>query len=126
VYKVVLVMIFLLVSTVACGQRHDRVTEIQRAVVGGDTVRGQQAILNYGCGTCHVIPGIAGATAHVGPPLNEYARRHYVAGMILNNQDNLIAWLVNPQAINPGTAMPNLNVTEDDARDIATYLYSLR
>jgi cytochrome c1 len=31
-----------------------------------------------------------------------------------------------PQAIEPGTAMPNLDVREQDARDIAAYLYTLR
>jgi cytochrome c len=37
-----------------------------------------------------------------------------------------VAWLRNPKAIEQGTAMPNLGLTEQQARDIASYLYTLR
>jgi cytochrome c1 len=35
----------------------------------------------------------------------------------------LIKWIRNPQQIEPGTAMPDLGVSEDEAGDIAAYLY---
>jgi cytochrome c1 len=38
----------------------------------------------------------------------------------------MIAWLQNPQAIVPGNAMPNMGLSEPDARDITAYLYTLR
>ncbi len=95
-------------------------------VNGGDPARGARAIGTYGCGSCHVIPGIAGASNYVGPPLNAYAKRAYVAGKLPNEADNLIYWIQQPQAVWPGNAMPNLGVTDQDAHDIAAYLYTLR
>lgn len=95
-------------------------------VAGGDAERGKAQIVAYGCGTCHTIPGIREARGLVGPPLTQFARRAYIAGEVPNNLDFLIRWITVPQAIEPGTAMPNLGVTEGRARDIAAYLYTLR
>jgi cytochrome c len=96
-----------------------------REVPGGDASRGQRAISAYGCGACHVVPGVAGARGLVGPPLISFAYRSYVAGSLPNTPANLVRFLQTPQAIRPGSAMPNLDVVEADARDIAAYLYSL-
>jgi cytochrome c1 len=96
------------------------------AMTGGEPARGASAILHYGCGYCHTIPGIRDADGLVGPPLGGIARRVYVAGVLQNNPQNLIRWIRNPQAVDPLTAMPNLGVTEIDARHIAAYLYTLR
>ncbi len=49
-----------------------------------------------------------------------------IAGLLPNTPENLEAWLENPQAIVPGNAMPNMELKKDEARDIATYLYTLR
>jgi cytochrome c1 len=73
-----------------------------------------------------VIPGIAGATGTVGPPLTDFADRGYIAGELPNNGDNLIRWIMDPQGVEPGTAMPDLDVSERQARDIAAYLFTLR
>jgi cytochrome c2 len=94
-------------------------------VAGGDPERGATAIMTYGCGGCHVIPGIQGARGTVGPPLNNFATRGYVAGVQPNWPRHLVRWIVNPTAISPQTAMPNLGVTEQESRDIAAYLYTL-
>lgn len=99
---------------------------LTRQVHGGDPKRGEAAIVSYGCGSCHVIPGVTGAHGKVGPPLTDWSERVYVAGEVPNSTDFLIRWLEMPQAIEPNTAMPNLRVTEGDARDIAAYLYTLR
>lgn len=98
----------------------------QSYVVGGDAVVGQELVTDYGCGACHDIPGIPGANATVGPPLDEWAERGYIAGALPNRPGNLVAWLMNPQAIEPGTAMPDLLISEQEALDISAYLYSLR
>lgn len=95
-------------------------------VPGGDPKRGEVALQTYGCGACHVIPGVPGAVSYVGPPLDAWAERHYIAGTLLNTPNNLIAWLREPQAVEADTAMPNLGVTEQDARDMSAYLYTLR
>jgi cytochrome c len=95
-------------------------------LTGGDPDRGRTAIHGYGCGSCHTIGGIRGADALVGPPLAHFGQRMYVGGVIRNTPDNLMRWIRNPAAVDPLTAMPNLNVTDADARDIAAYLYSAR
>ena len=95
-------------------------------IPAGDADRGEELIRDYGCGSCHTVPGVAGADGTVGPPLNAFAERDYIAGNLRNTPANLILWIQNPQEIEPGTAMPDIGVTEEDARDIATYLHTLR
>jgi cytochrome c len=90
------------------------------------TERGKQQIIAYGCGSCHVIPGIAQATGSVGPPLTHFATRAYIAGEVPNNPEFLTQWIAVPQSIEPGTVMPNLGVSYGKARDIAAYLYTLK
>ena len=94
-------------------------------VLGGDPERGTAVIQEVGCGACHTIPGIDGAEGTVGPPLNFWARRSYIAGEVPNTPDHLIQWVMNAHSIEPGTAMPDLDVTEQQARDVAAYLYTL-
>lgn len=94
-------------------------------VVGGDPARGARAIVSYGCGSCHVIPGVPAATGRVGPPLTDFADRAYVAGRVPNESGALVRWIRDPRAIDPETVMPALGVTDPDARDIAAYLYTL-
>ncbi|MEZ5410137.1 MAG: cytochrome c oxidase assembly protein [Acidimicrobiales bacterium] len=102
-------------------------TAVQRSPVVpfGDPGQGAEAISAYGCGSCHEIPGIRRADGLVGPPLDRFGRRSFIAGELPNTPDNLVTWVMDPQAVEPGTAMPNLDVTEADARDIAAYLESL-
>lgn len=97
-----------------------------QTVPGGDPARGKRQIVAYGCGSCHVIPGVGQARGLVGPPLTAFARRTYIAGEVPNNVANIVRWITVPQAIEPGTAMPNLGVSDGQARDIAAYLYTLR
>ncbi|MBQ0896282.1 c-type cytochrome [Micromonospora sp. U56] len=87
--------------------------------------RGAELIVQYGCGSCHTIPGVNRADGLVGPPLTRFGARSYIAGQLPNNADNLQRWIADPQAVEPGTAMPNLSVTAIDAQDIAAYLYTL-
>ncbi|HEX7969082.1 MAG TPA: cytochrome c oxidase assembly protein [Stellaceae bacterium] len=93
---------------------------------GGNPERGASLIRDYGCGACHVVPGIAGADGIVGPPLTMIGRRIYLAGLLRNTPDNMMTWLRQPQQVVPGNAMPDMGVTPQDARDIAAYLYTLR
>jgi len=88
--------------------------------------RGRTLIAERNCGTCHTIPGVAGATGTVAAPLSRFAQRTFVAGVIPNTHENLAAWIANPQSIDPKTAMPNLGITPDESRDMAAYLESLR
>jgi cytochrome c len=95
-------------------------------IAGGDAEAGKDALQAYGCIACHTVPGASGSyRANVGPPLTGWAGREYIAGALPNTPDNLILWIQDPQAIEPGTVMPDLGVSEQDARDIAAYLYTL-
>lgn len=96
-----------------------------REVPGGDPGRGAVLIQRYGCGSCHTVPGVRGADGLVGPPLDHWARRGYIAGELPNNTPNLERWIRDPQGVEPGTDMPDTGVTPEDARDIAAYLYTL-
>ena len=53
-----------------------------------------------------------------------FGARAIIGGRLENRPANLIRWISNPQAVAPGTAMPNLNVKPADARDIAAFLYT--
>ncbi len=80
--------------------------QVSKPVLNADIEAGRDAIITYGCGSCHVIGGIPNANAYVGPPLNKFEQRHYIAGNLPNNADNLIHWIQFPQSVEPGTAMP--------------------
>lgn len=83
---------------------------------------GVDAIRRYGCGTCHIIPGVDGADGTVGPSLAGIERQVYLAGRLPNTPDNMAQWIMSPQRFNPNTAMPDMQVTAVDARSIATFL----
>jgi len=95
-------------------------------VAGGDARRGAALIAEFGCAACHTVPGVTGARGTVGPPLTRFAARGYIAGMLRNTPPNLVRWIRDPQGVVPGNAMPNMGVTEAEARDMAAYLYTLR
>ena len=92
----------------------------------GDPQAGRLLLRQYGCGTCHRIPGVAAARGNVGPPLDRLAHRVYLAGMLPNTAENLSFWIRHPRKIDPRTAMPDMQVTETHARDMVAYLYTLR
>jgi mono/diheme cytochrome c family protein len=90
-----------------------------------DASRGRTALRQYACSGCHEIPGITGPAARVGPPLAGIASRQMLGGVLPNSPENLVLWIRAPQKVSPLTAMPELGVTERDARDMAAYLATL-
>jgi cytochrome c2 len=97
-----------------------------KPVAGGDAQAGQLLLRQYGCGTCHHIPGVAAAQGRVGPPLEGVAERVYLAGRIANTRENMAHFIRAPQAVDARTAMPDMQVTEAHARDMVAYLYTLK
>ncbi len=112
-----------LAGVAGCGQTA-RDTGIR--VPGGDPGRGAELIRSYGCGSCHTVDGVDGADGLVGPPLTDFGRRAYIAGELPNGPDTLQRWIRDPQGVEPGTAMPDLDVTPTDARDLAAFLLGSR
>jgi len=92
----------------------------------GDIARGRALLHQYGCGYCHSIRGVDAARGNVGPPLDDVGRRVYLAGALPNTPEQMARWIRAPQAYRPGTAMPDVNVSEEDANDMVAYLYRLR
>lgn len=96
------------------------------ARTGADPARGQRLLAQFQCGSCHVIPGVEAARGTAGPPLVTFGRQSYVAGTLPNDPAALARWIVDPPGVKPGTAMPALGVSPDDARHMAAYLATLR
>jgi cytochrome c2 len=109
----------------ACTQDHLDDAQAMQLTHGGRAQMGRRWAEVYGCGACHLIPGVPGARGRVGPPLDNVTARMYIAGVTENKPDNLISWIRDPQMVDSATAMPKTGVTERQARDIAAYLYTL-
>ena len=92
----------------------------------GDPNRGKQLIEQYGCNSCHIVPGINGAKGMVGPSMEHIASRQIIAMKLPNTTANMTAYIQNPQMADPQNAMPNLGVKPDEARDIVAYLSTLK
>jgi len=114
-------------AVVACQSASARErAEEAAALTGGDPARAPALMRRYGCTSCHSIPGIQGATGLVGPPLAGIASRSYIAGVLTNDPQHMIRWILDPKGVDSLTAMPVTGVSEGEARDIAAYLYTLR
>lgn len=94
------------------------------ALTGGNARAGKLAFARYGCGSCHAVTG-PGVQGQVGPPLDGIATRGHLAGRLPNDSSSMRRWIQHPQSVEPGTGMPELDVTDRDARDLAAYLYTL-
>lgn len=105
--------------------RSDTRTQAE-AMTGGSVDAGHAAIVRYGCGACHDIPGVAGATGRTGPALAGIANRAQIAGVLVNDPRHMRAWLRSPQTVLRGNGMPDQGVTPKDAVDMAAYLYTLK
>lgn len=110
-----------LLTLAACGtpERDDPALEIP----GGDPEAGRTAFLEYGCAACHAAPDVPSVREGVGEDLTDLADRLYLSGAVPNRPEELIRWIQHPQHVVPGTLMPDLGVTDQDARDIAAFLY---
>lgn len=76
------------------------------------------------CGACHRVPGVPGTDGRVGPSLASIGRQVIIAGHFVNTPDNLARWISEPQKLLPGDVMPDTGLTYEQARLVATYLYS--
>ncbi len=113
------------IASTGCS-RSSQAEQIAVAATGGSAAKGSADVARYGCGSCHIIPGVSGASGLVGPPLVGIGNRIYIAGVLQNTPPNMIRWIENPPAVDEHTVMPNLGVTHQDAIDIAGFLYTLK
>ncbi|MBK5259722.1 MAG: cytochrome c [Thermoanaerobaculia bacterium] len=115
----------LLVFALACGKR-EAPAVAAAAGSAGDAARGRELMTSYGCTGCHMVPGIDGPRATLGPALDNSATKTAILGKFPNTPENMIRWLQNPPGMDPNTTMPNVGVTEQDARDVTAFLFTLR
>lgn len=92
----------------------------------GDPGEGAIEIARAACGSCHVIPGIPLADGRVGPSLAGFGGQRLIAGTLSNSPANLVLWLRNPRQVRPHGTMPDMGLSDRQARDVAAYLSGLR
>ena len=85
--------------------------------------QGKALLASYGCIACHSIKGLA-VKGGAGPALEDIGKNSYIGGVLPNNTEAMVRWIVAPRAVSPGTAMPDLGVSPAEARAMAAYLYS--
>ena len=110
-------------------KRADAQSKAEQEIIGpkvGDPKRGEVALRQYACHSCHTIPGVVGADKVTGPSLEGMASRMYIAGALQNTPENMLLWIRHPPQVDPLTAMPDMGVTQSDAIDILAYLYTLK
>jgi cytochrome c2 len=120
------VLVAALAGAASAACHGETVEAAYRVETGGSPARGHDIIRDSGCAACHTVPGVRGANGLVGPPLILFARRGFIAGRVSNNPSNLVRWLFNPRDIDPETVMPRVGLSQQQARDVAAYLYTLK
>jgi len=91
----------------------------------GDAVAGKELFARHACVGCHTIRGVAAGA--LGPDLTHFGSRAlFGAGLWTTTPDNVAAWIKNPPALKPGSRMPNLGLSDADAKALAVYLISLK
>lgn len=120
------IVVVSLAAGIVSGCTGGRVTQSYTVSIGGYAPLGRQIMIQRRCGDCHTIPGIPNANGVFGPPLVMFARRSYIAGNFPNSPDTLVRWIMSPPSMKPKTAMPDLGLSQQQARDVAAYLETLR
>ena len=118
--------ILLLGLNSGCRSEKQRAEADAKLRVGGDPERGAFLIQRYGCGGCHRIPGVVGAGGKAAPSMEHLAGETFISGNLPNSPENVMRWIESPHSILPKTKMPELGISHAEARDITTYLWSLR
>jgi cytochrome c oxidase subunit 2 len=129
--------------TVYCGDQHanmlirviveppedfDKWIAVQKApaVTDPSVEDGRKEFVENSCGTCHRIAGTP-ANGVFGPDLTHYMSRQTLgSGVAVNNDENLRAWLRDPQVLKPGCRMPNMKLDDKEVDLILAYLKTLK
>lgn len=90
-----------------------------------DPAQGLKIIDRVGCGACHTIPGLDWPRGNLGPDLAGFGNRTLIAGSVPNRPDLLAAYVLDAPAVDPGSGMPPMPLSEEESRDVAAYLYTL-
>jgi cytochrome c oxidase subunit 2 len=106
----------------------DRWVAAQRAPApepSGDAADGKTIFARSACVGCHTIRGLSAGV--LGPDLTHFgSRKIFAGGMLPSDAENVTAWIVDPPKLKPGSKMPAVGLTTEQARSVAVYLLSLR
>lgn len=93
--------------------------------VAGSPLIGEQLMLTKGCGGCHTVAGVPGATGVAGPNLTNIVVRPTLAGDRLPmSAETMTRWLLDPHALKPETTMPRVGLSQQEAQDLTAFLFS--
>jgi cytochrome c2 len=106
----------------ACDGPPDRTPTLGAA----DVARGRQLVTDKGCVACHAFPGVKWPRGGLGPSLENFGRQGLIAGRLPNQPGVLMRFVRNAPAEVPGTAMPAIPMTDQEALDVSAYLLQLR
>ena len=92
-----------------------------------ETKRGRELFRQLACAGCHTVQGLTGGKFPGAPELTHVASKPSIVGGLLTpvNEENLRRWISNPPAVKPGTAMPNLGLSEQQVNDLVQFLLVL-
>jgi cytochrome c len=120
------VSLLLVLTTMACNRGETAKTAAAPPPIG-NAARGQQLAGQYGCNVCHIVPGVDGPQGALGPSLQGVGARPAISlGMVPNTPENMVRFIQNPAAMNPQSSMPPMGMPENDAKDLAAYLLTLK
>jgi cytochrome c oxidase subunit 2 len=98
-------------------------TSAAAAPQGPEHAQGEKLFMTKGCMGCHSLQAVKAPQGLIGPNLANVGSRSYIAaGWLKNTDENLERWIREPQAVKKGVLMPNLGVTEQEARALRAYL----
>jgi cytochrome c oxidase subunit 2 len=88
------------------------------------TAQGRELFRTLACAGCHTIQNLTAGKFPGAPDLTNIGSRPQIAGVLPMTVENLERWILDPQQVKPGTAMPNLNLDAETARAIAQFLFT--
>ncbi|OOG87824.1 cytochrome C [Hydrogenophaga sp. A37] len=109
-------------SLVACDGPPDRTPTLGDA----SPANGRQLVADKGCVACHTFPDVTWPRGGLGPSLEGFGRQGLIAGRLPNQPGVLMQFVRNAPALVPGTAMPAMVMTDQEARDVTAYLLQPR
>lgn len=93
--------------------------------VPGHASVGQQLLISKGCGGCHTVAGVPGASGVAGPNLTNVVLRPTLAGdQIPMSPQTMERWLLDPRSVKPNTTMPSVGLSQQEAQDLTAFLFS--
>ncbi|GIW81710.1 MAG: hypothetical protein KatS3mg105_3517 [Gemmatales bacterium] len=106
--------------------------ELHARLPGADNIfRGKQLVVEHGCLGCHKYRGRGGIIGpdltHVGDKtVHDFDFKNIPKHFKRTVEDWMFAHFKSPQAVIPNTLMPEMGLTDDEARDLTAYMLSLK